>query len=237
MSEKEINIKLKKSDLWKIATVVFAVLFLISLFGGFNGFKDGGSEKNIAPTENKGVAESVKVEINDDDPVLGDEKAKISIVEFSDFECPFCARAASGAIADFKNSDYFKKGDVNLIFKQFPLTSIHANAQKAAEASECANKQGKFWEYHDVLFANQRALDVNSLKAYASNLKLNMGDFNSCLDSGEFAASVANDAKQGMSAGARGTPYFVIVNHKNGNSQIVSGAVPWANFETAINSL
>jgi protein-disulfide isomerase len=235
MEEKEINIKLKKSDLWKIGTAIFAVLFLISIFGGFNGSSD--NKKDVAPTPNNGVTETVKVQINDDDPVLGDKNADISIVEFSDFECPFCARAASGALADFKNSDYFKDGDVNLIYKQFPLTSIHQNAQKAAEASECANKQGKFWEYHDTLFANQRALDINSLKAYASNLNLNMDDFNSCLDSDEFAASVANDVKQGMSAGARGTPYFVIVNNDNGNSQVVSGAVPWANFEAAINSL
>ncbi len=227
---------IKKDTLWKIGTFVFAALFVISLLTG--GFGGNGSDAgvNAAVIGNKyGVgSDNVKVEINNDDPVLGNENAKISIIEFSDFECPFCARANSGALADFKASGYFADGEVNLVYKHFPLSSIHPNAQRAAEASECANDQGKFWEYHDILFATQQ-LDATSLKQHAANLGLNTATFNGCLDGGEKTSSVSQDLAQGSAAGARGTPYFVVINHETGKTQAVSGAVPFANFEAAIN--
>ena len=231
-SEENATITLKKSTVWKMAAFVFAGLFIVSLFGGFG---DGGG--GIEPPTGDVIAPgNVRITIADDDPVLGDEDAPISIVEFSDFQCPFCARAASGAVADFKNSDYFKNGEVNLVFKQFPLNSIHPQAQKAAEASECAHDQGKFWEYHDLLFLNQQALDIVSLKAYALQLGLDQATFDSCLDSGAKTESVNADTAAAAAAGGRGTPYFVIVN-EDGDTQAVSGAVPWANFEAAITSL
>ncbi|PIN95708.1 hypothetical protein COU56_00740, partial [Candidatus Pacearchaeota archaeon CG10_big_fil_rev_8_21_14_0_10_31_9] len=132
--------------------------------------------------------------------------------------------------------DDFKNGDVAIVYKHFPLTSIHPYAQKAAEASECANRQGKFWEYHDTLFENQQALDVPSLKLYASQLKLDTTKFNKCLDGGEASAKVNKDSQDAQVAGGQGTPYFVLVN-KKGETQAVSGAVPYANFEAAISSL
>ncbi len=177
--------------------------------------------------------ESQKIDTSND-PVLGDENAEVSIIEFSDFQCPFCARVYRGALTELKNSEYFKKGEVNLVFKNFPLNSIHPYAQKAAEAAECSHEQGKFWQYHDLLFANQHALDINSLKSYASRAGLNMQEFNSCLDSGRMAQEVSKDMQAGIDAGARGTPYFVIINNKNGNSRTLSGALPWSSFEAAI---
>ncbi|MEM3122105.1 MAG: DsbA family protein, partial [Candidatus Pacearchaeota archaeon] len=153
-NSEESTITLKKSTLWKIATFVFAGLFVISLFTGGFGLKNnsGGTGNVIIDNQNDvlpGPSENVKVSINSDDPVLGNKNADISIVEFSDFQCPFCARVHSDALAKFKQSNYFKSGEVNLVYKQFPLNSIHPQAQKAAEASVCASKQGKFWEYHD----------------------------------------------------------------------------------------
>ncbi len=238
------TITLKKSSLWKIGTFVFLGLFIISLFtGGFGGMinssGNSGTTGNVVanePSGNTGVAGNINPSIESNDPVLGDKNAKITIVEYSDFQCPFCERAYSGAVAQFLASDYFKKGQVNLIYKHFPLTSIHPYAQKAAEAAECANRQGKFWEYHNMLFENQQALDITSLKGYASKLGLNTATFDKCLDNSEAAAEVNKEAQQAQSAGGQGTPYFVLIN-KDGDTQAISGAVPYSNFESAIQAL
>ncbi len=240
MSE-EGTVTLKKSTIWKISTGVFAVLFIISLFTGGFGISSNDSPTGaaVAPTAPSAPSAptNVKVTVDKDDPILGEKDAKISIVEFSDFQCPFCARAATGAVAEFKNSDYFKNGEVNLIYKDFPLNSIHTFAQKAAEAAQCAYDQDKFWEYHDKLFENQRALTVDDLKKYATDLELNTGDFNECLDSGKYIKEVNADLSAATAAGGQGTPYFVIVNNKNGKAQGVSGAVPFANIENAIKAV
>ena len=236
-------ITIKKHTLWQVGTFVFAALFVVSLFtGGFGG--GGGSPTGAAvgvptnPTPTPTPEPSqVRVEIEGNDPVLGNKDAPVTIVEFSDFQCPFCERAYSGAVTEFKNSDYFKNGEVNLIYKHFPLNSIHPFAQKAGEAAECANRQGKFWEYHDKLFTNQQSLGVDSLKQYATQVGLNTGTFNKCLDGGEAAAEVNKETTQATSAGGRGTPYFIIINNKDKTTQTVSGAVPFAQFETAINAV
>jgi len=234
------TITLKKSTIWKIGTFLFAGLFLLSLFGGFDLFGGGsGTGAAVAPTGGGAVPSpsgNVKVSITDADPILGNADADISIIEFSDFQCPFCARAFSGSLAEFKQSDYFKNGEVNLVYKHLPLTSIHPFAQKAAEASECANRQEKFWEYHDTLFNNQQSLDVDSLKSYAVQLSLDTNAFNTCLDNDEAAAKVRKDLGEATAAGGRGTPYFVLVN-SDGDTQTISGAVPWSNFEVAISAL
>lgn len=241
---KEGTITIKKHTLWQVGTFVFAALFVISLFtGGFGGNSEGtitgGAVGVPTPPGNQPSPEpsAVRVEIEANDPVLGDKDAPVTIVEFSDFQCPFCERAYSGAVTEFKNSDYFKNGEVNLVYKHFPLNSIHPFAQKAGEAAECANRQGKFWEYHDALFANQQSLDVASLKKYATDLKLNTGTFNKCLDGGEAAGEVNKETTQATSAGGRGTPYFVVINNKDKSTQAVSGAVPFAQFDSAIQAV
>ncbi len=110
------------------------------------------------------------------------------------------------------------------MYRDLPLTSLHQYAQKAAEASECADDQGKFWEYHDLLFANQGALDVDSLKGYAAQLNLDTATFNDCLDGGKQAEEVNKDAEDARSYGATGTPAFFI------NGQLVSGAKPFEDY-------
>jgi len=247
--EGSVNITLKKSSLWKIGTFVFAALFIASLYSGGFGLGDSnggtGTGSAIAPTAPapSGAAPTpgkIGVQITDADPILGSPDAQLSIVEFSDFQCPFCQRVDSGALADLRNSEYFKDGTVNLVYKHFPLSSIHPFAQKAGEASECARRIGgndKFWEYHDTLFANAPTLDDDSLKSYASQIGLDSGEFNSCLDGDEAKSKVDSDLQEASSAGGRGTPYFVVINNENGNTQAISGAVPWSQFEAAINSL
>jgi protein-disulfide isomerase len=117
------------------------------------------------------------------------------------------------------------------------LNSIHPYAQKAAEASLCADDQGKFWPYHDKLFTNQQALTIADLKTYASQVGLNTAQFNACLDSGKYASEVSKETAQATGAGGQGTPFFIIVNTETGDATTISGAYPWSQFEAAINSV
>ncbi len=156
----------------------------------------------------------------------GNPDAKVVIIEYSDFQCPFCGKAQT-TVEQILN-DY--NGKVKLYYKQFPLTQIHPNAQKAAEASLLAADQGKFWEYHDLLFENQDNLDLASLKRYAAQLNLDMEKFNSGLDSGIKAQAVNKDLEEGIRNGVGGTPMFFI------NGQVVSGAQPYSVFKQTIDS-
>ena len=117
------------------------------------------------------------------------------------------------------------------MYRDFPLTSIHQFAQQAAEATECADDQGKFWEYHDKVFENQAAIDVDSLKGYAAELDLDTATFNDCLDSGKQSAEVEKDSQDAQSYGATGTPAFFI------NGQLVSGALPFEQFRQVIDQV
>lgn len=159
----------------------------------------------------------------DDDPSIGPEDAPVTIVEFSDYQCPFCARAEPTIEQVLKEYE----GKVRLVYRDFPL-SFHQNAQKAAEATECADEQGKFWEYHDKLFENQDALDVNNLKQYAKDLGLDSSKFDNCLDSGKYTEEVQKDLADGQSLGVSGTPAFFI------NGRLVSGAQPFSAFKQVI---
>ncbi len=158
-------------------------------------------------------------------PVRGPADAPVEIVEFSDFQCPFCGRARP-------TIDQIRKtfGDkVKIVFRDFPLTSIHPQAYQAAEAGECARQQGKFWEFHDALFANQRALSEDDLKRHAAELGLDTAKFAACLDGGQAKAHVDADVKEGEALGVSSTPSFFI------NGRFVAGALPYATFEKIVN--
>src|SRR3989344_3594718 len=152
MNEHEETVTLKKSTIWKAGTAVFAILFVISLFtGGFGlgrtSTVTGGAIVNppaAAPAPAPLPAANVNAaDFVDDDPALGKENAPVTIVEFSDFQCPFCSRFRTETFDQIK-SQYIDTGKVRFVYRDFPLTSIHPQAQKAAEASECADEQGKF---------------------------------------------------------------------------------------------
>ena len=160
------------------------------------------------------------VDVLADDPSRGPDDAPVVIVEFSDFECPFCKRAT--ATLDVLLERY---GDqLRFVFKDFPLPS-HPHAFKAAEAGNCAHEQGKFWEFHDKLFASQDALDVPSLKTYAGELGLDTEVFVSCLDEGRYAAAVNRDLSIGRSSGVSSTPTLFI------NGRPLFGAFPLETFD------
>ncbi len=156
-------------------------------------------------------------------PSKGPESAPVQLVIFSDFECPFCSRLVP--TVDEVVSKYGDK--VRVAFRQFPL-SIHPNAPKAAEASLCADEQGKFWPMHDELFKDQKALAVDSLKTKAAALGVNAEQFNACLDSGKYAKQVADDMQEGAEAGVSGTPAMFV------NGRFLSGAVPFADVAKLI---
>jgi protein-disulfide isomerase len=142
-------------------------------------------------------------------PVKGPAAAPVSIVEFSDYQCPFCARSEPLILDALKQ--YPDK--VNFVYKHFPLTSIHPHAWGAANAAAAAQKQGKFWEMHEVLFANQKALDPTKLKDYAQQIGLDVQRFESDMNSDEVKAAVREDVQQAQTLQIRGTP-TIFVNGK-----------------------
>jgi protein-disulfide isomerase len=151
-----------------------------------------------------------------DNQVLGPKTAKVTLVEFADYECPYCQKVA----ADVKKlaADFGDK--VAFTYKDFPLP-MHSRAEKAAEATRCASKQNKYWEFHDELF-HSKELDVDQLKAQARALQLDPIQFDKCLDSGAEAAAVEKDRKEGVRLGITGTPSFFI------NGHYLSGALDYA---------
>ncbi len=155
----------------------------------------------------------------------GDPKAPVTIVEFSDFQCPYCKKAA----ATLKDVLAKYSGRVKLAYRDFPMRTLHPQAQLAAEAARCAGEQGKFWEYHDALFgADQPKLDEAGLTSTARSLGLDEKSFSSCLASGKFKAQIEQDVQDGTRAGVSGTPGFFI------NGVFVNGAQPEEAFTKII---
>ena len=164
----------------------------------------------------------------DDDAVKGNKSAKVTIIEFSDFECPFCGRFYTQTYKQLVK-EYVDTGKVKYVFRDFPL-NFHKNAQKASEAAECADDQGLFWEMHDKLFENQQVLDVTSLKKYAKDLGANTKKFDECLDSGKYYSEVQKDLADGQASGVSGTPAFFV------NGKLISGAQPFSAFKSVIDA-
>jgi len=164
-----------------------------------------------------------RVQVAADGPARGPKDAPVTIVEFSDFECPYCG-AAHDTVEQVMNT---YAGKVRLVYRQFPL-SFHPHAAKAAEASLCALDQGKFWEYHDVLFKNQKKLEPTDLKAHATEVGMDGQKFGQCLDSGEKKKAVDADQQAGLQAGVGGTPAFFI------NGIFLNGAQPIDEFKKVI---
>lgn len=174
-------------------------------------------------------------DLADDDPVLGNPEAPVTIVEFSDFQCPFCRRFYLSTLPEIKEK-YVKTGKVKFIYRDFPLTSIHDMAKTYAEAGECADDQGKFWAIHDKIFNEQDKQGVGTVtdytaadvKRWARELGLDGAKFDQCLDSGKYAAEVEKDFSDGEKAGVQGTPATFV------NGRLLAGAVPFAQFKVLI---
>ena len=177
----------------------------------------------------------------DDDPIRGDPNAPITIIEFSDFQCPFCARFHTQTLPSLME-EYINTGKVNFVYRDFPIQSIHPNALPASVAAECANEQEKYWEYHDILFEKQSSwsrLDSNTAIAtfsqFAQDIELEMEQFNSCLASGKYLQEVQNDLNDGRDYDITGTPGFFIGNDEIGFVKL-NGAQPFDSFKRIIDA-
>lgn len=192
----------------------------------------GAEQNNYLAELRKGAKVEIKlkrppvkrVEVSvDDDPFVGPKEAPVTVVEFSDYQCPFCGRARSTV----KQMTETYKDKVKYVFRDFPL-SFHQDAFAAHVAANCAGEQGKYWEFNAKLFAQQKALKVESLKSYAQELGLDTKTFNDCLDSNKYAEEVKKDMDDGIKAGVNGTPAFFI------NGIPLSGARPFSQFQEII---
>ncbi len=180
----------------------------------------------------------------DDDAVLGSKDAPVTIIEFSDYQCPFCRKFWVESFSSLKK-DYIDTGKVKFVYRDFPLSSLHPSAEIAAEAAECVREKGgdvAYWKMHDKMFSEQNIIDSGSadgpvggtaqftkddLKKWAKAIGYDIG---SCLDSGKYADEVAKDLADGSSAGVTGTPAFII------NGLRLDGALPYSQFKQIIDA-
>jgi len=252
------KITIKKSTYNNMLKGIVAAIAIAMFVGGYSIGTLNDSDSGVSSEELKEIISEIKINTAvqqpsqpgvaqifqvslDDDPFMGDPDAPVTIVEFSDFQCPFCSRFAEQTLPEIEEN-YIKTGKVKLVYKDFPLDNLHTNARPAHIASECADEQGKFWEYHDILFENQAqwsrlsSTDLSSqLNEYATTLELNSASFDSCLSSQDIADEVNADFLQASSYGATGTPTFFIGTEKDGFIKLV-GAQPYAAFQNAIDN-
>lgn len=173
-----------------------------------------------------------------DGPSLGKAEAQVAVVEFTDFECPFCQRFHSQTFSQIKET-YIDSGKIRYLVRNYPL-GFHAQAKPAAVAANCAGKQGQYWEMQHALFTNQRCLGADLYSELAATLKLNEEVFHACLEDPSQAQTVDTDQQYGQSIGVRGTPNFFIGRIQDGkmiNATHISGAQPFTTFSRALDSL
>jgi protein-disulfide isomerase len=185
----------------------------------------------VGPAEARQLKGVISV---DDDPVLGEATAKVTIIEFGDYQCPTC-RLFWHDVEPRLKKEYIDTGKVKFVFRDFPIIANHPEAGIASMAAQCAADQGKYWQYHDKVYREQdnRGDDVirfkaADLKKWAADLKLDTTAFNACLDSSRYKNEVEKDFADGMAIGVRGTPTFII------NGRVVGGAQPYPVFKRII---
>lgn len=175
-------------------------------------------------------------------PSMGNMDAPVTLVEFTDYQCPFCKRY-NAEVKPQLLKEYVESGKLRYIMKEFPITRIHPRAAKAAEAALCAGDQGQHWELHDVLFANQQTLGLEDLARHAQSLNLDMTQFANCLEGGKYTLQVRQDVQQGVQARVTGTPTFFLglsdpasPGKIKATKQLV-GAQPFGQFKKTIDAL
>lgn len=220
----------------------FVIGFFVLLglhFGGGGGDNGGpafaGNNPSVnPPTQRPTSGDPTSVSVAKDDWIRGDKNAPISIVEFSDLDCPFCARHHATMLKIIDEYD----GKVNWVYRHFPLDQLHPDARKKAEATECAGDiggQDGFWDYTDAIFERQEGGTDAELAQIAQDVGLNKGKFEKCLSSGKFSDKVDEQSSGAVAAGGTGTPYNVVVS--GDNKVPVNGAVPFEQFASIIDNM
>lgn len=235
-----------------IVLLIVGSFFLGTLTTKVKMLEKGGVAGVQAPTNNQAPAAAQPpaptkgVASIDDDAVLGDKNAPVTIVEFSDYECPFCKRHFDQTHQELVKK-YIDSGKAKLVFRDFPLSFHEPMASKEAVAANCAKAQGgdkKYFEFHDEIFkrttSNGTGLDDAKIQTIASDLKLNIGTFTTCLSDKAMMDEVKKDIADGSAAGATGTPTFLIgktTNDGNIKGDLLIGAQPFAAFQAVIDPL
>lgn len=245
------HITMKKSTYNKLIIGITSALIVVAFFTGYTlGSQtveplviQQSPQPNTTPQPTQvQPKEETRIFISlSDDPVKGNPNAPVTIVEFSDFQCPFCARFFDQTLPQIQK-DYIDSGKVKLVFRDFPIESIHANAKAASIAAECADEQDMFWQYHDKLFEGQTqwarlsAIDAaNTFKQYATELGLSSENFDTCFTSTKYSDEIREDFQNGANYGVTGTPAFFIGNDKDGYVMLI-GAKPYASFQQVIDN-
>lgn len=218
------------SDTSKHFVLIIVVVVMVS---GVVLYLRSGSSARQQPTGNTPQVAGAGNVSADDDAYLGVESAPVTIIEFSDFQCPFCRKFWKETFPQLRRA-YIDTGKVRWVFRDFPLP-FHAGAIPAAEGAECAREQGKFWAMHDVIFTEQGQqgsgtipFTADDVKRWAAKIGLNADTFNPCLDAGKYRPEIAKDIADGKAAGVNGTPAFFV------NGRPVVGAQPFAAFKVVI---
>jgi len=258
------DITIKKSTYNKMVKGIIAAIAIATFFGGYSLGTMSDSGSDISTEELKEILSEIKIKTSptpqpalqptqpsapqifkvslDDDPVKGNPDAPVTVVEYSDFQCPFCSRFFTQTLP-LLEENYIDTGKIKFVYKDLPLDSLHPNARDAHIAAECADEQGKFWEYHDVLFEKQPQWSnlasselQNTFTQFATEMELQAASFEACLNSPDIADEVNDDFLEAVSFGATGTPTFFIGNEKDGFIKLV-GAQPYAAFQGVIDNL
>lgn len=205
-----------------IAGIIIA-LAVVYTFSPGGGLLKGLGSNNVS----SGNSEISMEELEDDDPVLGNTNASVTLVEFGDFQCPYCKRFHDEARRDILET-YVETGKAKIVYRDFPLEVIHPAARPAAEAAECADDQGKFWPFHDALYTRQAEIQTIDYVKLAKELGLDAGSFESCLKARTHQNEVSQDYQDGVKAGVDGTPAIFV------NGVKISGAQPFDVFKQEI---
>ena len=262
----EKNITIKKSTYNNLRKGMIAAIAIITFLGGYTiGTLDDNSNSYVTNEDLKEIISEIETKAAaapapqsaqiptqptapqvfrvslDDDPVKGNPNAPVTIVEYSDFQCPFCLRFFQQTLPLIEKN-YIDTGKIKFVYKDLPLDSLHPNARAAHIAAECADEQGKFWEYHDVLFEKQPQWSnlassklQNKFTEFATDMGLKAAKFKSCMQSPNIADEVNKDTLEAASYGATGTPTFFIGNEEDGFVKLV-GAQPYQTFQAVIDS-
>ena len=208
------------------AIIAVAVIYT----GGVRAVRAPADSSPNSGNQAAAVAGGTRAAAEDGDPFLGNPDAPVTMIEFSDFQCPFCGKFFREVEARIIEK-YVKSGKLRFVYRDFAF--LGPESEWAGVAAECANEQGKFWQYHDYIFKNQQgenqgAFSKDNLKRFSRELGLDASKFNSCLDTDKYLDEVKKDSSDGRASGVTGTPGFLI------NGKLVVGALPYEQFESAI---
>src|SRR3989344_6854142 len=218
-----------------IAIVIAGILIAVALY--YSNINPPKQVVNTAPTGTSGDIEMRA--ITSEDHILGNPNADIIIVEYSDLECPYC-KAFHSTLKQVM-ADYGSNGKVAWVYRHFPIDQLHSKARKEAEATECANELGgndKFWAYTDRLFEvtpTNNGLDPAELPKIATYVGLDTAKFTQCLESGKYASKIEAEVQAAVAAGARGTPYSVVIS-ASGKKSVIPGALPYEQVKGIIDA-